>query len=95
MVVGVCRIELCIVDALSLKDKRMVLRSIKDRLKLKFNIAIAEIDRNDSWRIAELGITCVSNAGSHADSILANVINFLESDGRAQIIDYHTEKIYI
>ncbi len=95
MVIGVCRIELCIVDALSLKDKRMVLRSIKDRLKTKFNIAIAEIDKNDNWRIAELGITCVSNAGSHADSILSNVINFLERDGRAQIIDYYTETIHV
>lgn len=95
MVVGICKIELCIADALSLKDKRMVLRSIKDRLKIKFNIAIAEVDKNDSWRMAELGITCVSNEGAHVDSIMSSVVNFLERDGRAQIIDYYTEQIHI
>ncbi|NMA94845.1 MAG: DUF503 domain-containing protein [Clostridiales bacterium] len=95
MIVGICKLDIYIVDAMTLKDKRMVLRSIKDRLKSKFNISIAETDKNDNWRLAELGISSVSNSGAHIDKMLSNVINSIEADGRIQIIDYYTEKLSI
>ena len=89
-----CKVDLS-ADAISLKDKRMVLRSIKDRLKLKFNISVAEVGENDNWRIAQIGIVCVSNEGGHVDSIISNALNLLEKDGRAQIVDYYTEQIHV
>lgn len=95
MVVGVCSVELYIDDAMSLKDKRMVIRSIKDRLKLKFNISVAEVGKNDNWRIAQLGISCVSNEGAHVDSMISGVMNFLERDVRIQVLDCRTEQIYV
>ncbi|HHW70746.1 MAG TPA: DUF503 domain-containing protein [Clostridiales bacterium] len=95
MVVGVCSIEFYIDGAMSLKDKRMVIRSIKDRLKFKFNVSVAEVGENDNWRIAQLGITCVSNSGHHVDSMISGVINFLEKDVRIRILDYYTEQIHI
>lgn len=95
MVVGISKVKIYVVDAMSMKDKRMVLRSIKDRLKSNTNIAIAQVDGNDDWRIAELGLVALSNSRSHADKLLSNMIQFLEKDGRIQIVDYYTETMPI
>jgi len=95
MVVGICRMILGLDDAFSLKEKRHVVRSIIDRLKTRFNIAVAEVDMNDKWKNAAIGAVCVSNEAGHADSILAEVVSFVEKDGRAVLVDYTTELIHI
>ena len=59
MIVGLLSVELHIPEARSLKDKRMVLRSIKDRLQ-KFNVAVAETEHQDLWQRAELGVVTVA-----------------------------------
>ena len=61
----------------SLKDKRMVLRGVKNRLR-KFNVAVAEVDHQDLWQRAGLGIVTVSNSEPHADRELAAVIDEIE-----------------
>lgn len=95
MVVGVCRIVLSLDDVFSLKEKRHIVKSIIDRLKSRFNASIAEVELNDIWKNAVLGVVCVSNEAGHADSMLANIVNFVENDGRAIIVDYSTETIHI
>ena len=60
MIVGVCTIELRLHDAHSLKSKRQVLKSITSRVKNKFNVAIAEVDDQDVWQRAVLGVAVVS-----------------------------------
>ena len=77
MVVGLLTIEMHIPGARSLKDKRMVLRGVKDRIK-KFNIAVAEVAHHDLWQRAALGIVTVSTDERHADQELAAVAEEIE-----------------
>ena len=95
MVIGVLRIVLTIDDAFSLKEKRHIVKSIVERLRSRFNASVAEVDLNDRWKNAVLGVTCVSNESGHADSMLANIVNFVENDGRAVMVDYYTELIHM
>lgn len=95
MVIGVCKIFLSIDSAYSLKEKRHIIKSIVQRLKSRFNASIAEVDLNDKWKNAVIGIACVSNEPSHADSMLASIVNFVEKDGRAVMVDYSTERIHV
>ncbi|MFO7154773.1 MAG: DUF503 domain-containing protein [Caldicoprobacter oshimai] len=95
MVIGVCKINLLIEEAFSLKEKRRIVKSLIERLKSRFNASIAEIGLNDKWQSAAIGIACVSNEGGHIDSMLSSIIEFVENDGRVVITDYNTEKIYV
>jgi uncharacterized protein YlxP (DUF503 family) len=77
MVVGLLSVELFIPHAQSLKDKRMVLRSIKDRLK-KFNVAVAEVEHQEIWQRAGLGIVAISTTTQHVDRELAAVADEID-----------------
>ncbi|MFC1920596.1 DUF503 domain-containing protein [Chloroflexota bacterium] len=92
MHIGVCHIRLRIPENGSLKDKRRVLKAITSRVINKFNVSIAEIDDNDLWQVATLGVSCVSNNNRHANEILSKVVNFI-SDTRidAEVLDYNIE----
>ena len=70
MVVGLLSVELHVPGARSLKDKRMVLRRVKDRLK-KFNVAVSEVDHQDLWQRAALAVVTVSTDQAHAEGELA------------------------
>ena len=65
MVIALLHVELHIPHAQSLKEKRMVLRRIKDRLQ-KFNVAVAEVEHHDLWQRAGLGIVAISTTSSHS-----------------------------
>jgi len=77
MVVALLTVELHLPGARSLKDKRMVLRRVKDRLA-KFNVAVAEIEYHDLWQRAALGIVTVSTAEPHAEQELSAVVDEIE-----------------
>jgi uncharacterized protein len=77
MVVGLLSVELFLPGAQSLKDKRMVLRRIKDRLA-KFNVSVAETEHQDLWQRAGLGIVTISTSQAHAEQELAAVANEIE-----------------
>ena len=70
MVVGLLTVELHVPGSRSLKDKRMVLRRVKDRLK-KFNVAVSEVEHQDLWQRAALAVVTVSPDQTHADRELA------------------------
>lgn len=72
MVIGLLTVEMHFPGARSLKDKRMVLRSVKDRIK-KFNVAVSETAHHDLWQRAELGIVTISTADDAVDRELAAV----------------------
>lgn len=78
MVVGVCRLTLRMPENSSLKDKRQVIKSLTTRLRNKFNVAVAEVEDNETWQIATIGLTCVSNDARHARQILDSAIEFVE-----------------
>jgi uncharacterized protein YlxP (DUF503 family) len=86
-----CHIELHILESNSLKDKRRVLKSIKDRIRNAFNVAVAEVDDGDLWQSASIGVVTVSNQVRHANEVLSKVINFIERDLRIELVDYDME----
>jgi uncharacterized protein YlxP (DUF503 family) len=91
LVVGTCTISLHIPESGSLKSKRWVLRRIKDRVRNKFNVSIAEIDDFDLWQRATLGVAVVSRDGRFASQVISKVIDLIESDGNAHVIDIQTD----
>ncbi len=95
MVVGVCKMELSIDQVFSLKEKRHIVKSIIERLKARYNASVAEVDLNDTWKNAVIGVTCVSNEVGHVDSMMNKIVEFVENDGRAILFNYSTEKIHI
>ena len=66
-------LEIRIEGAHSLKDKRAVLRSLKDRLRSKYNIAVAELDADNAWQRATVGIVSVSTSKDYLDGLMQNV----------------------
>jgi uncharacterized protein YlxP (DUF503 family) len=93
MFVGVLKVSLFMSEPQSLKDKRRIIKSLVERLKNKFNIAVAEIGALDSWNHCELGVTCISNEAGHADSMLSSAINFIEDQGTVELTGVQTELI--
>ncbi|MFC1694330.1 DUF503 domain-containing protein [Candidatus Latescibacterota bacterium] len=87
MITGVLRIELFIPDSGSLKTKRFAIKSLKERLRNRFNVSVAEIDNADKWQRASLGVAVVSNEPRHVESVLGNVMNFVSGDQRVEVID--------
>ena len=77
MVIALLSIELHVPGSQSLKDKRMVLRRIKDRVK-KFNVAVSEVEHHDLWQRAGLAVVTVSTDEQHADRELAAVADEIE-----------------
>ena len=65
--------ELHLADAQSLKDKRQVLRSLKDRLRAHFNVAVAELDFEDTWQRSVVGVVTLSNEEQHVEETLQKV----------------------
>jgi uncharacterized protein len=86
MVVGVCTVELFMSDSQSLKDKRQVLHSIKDRLRGKFNLSVAEVDGQDLWQKAVLGMACVANEGGHVNQVLEQALNLIRGVPTVEIV---------
>ncbi|MCL6566178.1 MAG: DUF503 domain-containing protein [Acidobacteriia bacterium] len=78
MPVGLVTLEIHLPNAHSLKDKRQVLRSLKDRLRGQFNVAVAELDHQELWQRAVVGIVSISSDADHLEQSLRAVI--LESE---------------
>jgi len=74
MPVGLLTLELHIQHAQSLKDKRQVLRSLKDRLRSKFNVAVAELEHHDKWQRSVVGIVTISGEEQHVEESLQQVL---------------------
>src|SRR5450755_750228 len=70
MVIGVCEISLHLPECHTLKEKRQIVKSIIARVRNQFEVAIAEVEDNDLWQIATLGVSCVSNSHQHAGDAL-------------------------
>lgn len=91
LIIGTAKINLFAGWVHSLKEKRMVVKSIIDKVKHKFNVSIAEIENQDLHQSIVIGIACVSNDKRHADSTMQNVINFIEDNTDAVLQSVETE----
>ena len=78
MPIGLLTLEIHIPDARSLKDKRQVLRSLKERLRSRFNVAVAELDHQETWQRAQVGIVSLSNDPTHLEQSLRAVFDEAE-----------------
>ena len=88
MFVGVIKIDMFLPACLSLKMKRGIIKSIKQRIRNKFNVSIAEIDNLDKWQRASLGVSIISNETKLIDSVCTEIMKFINSDGRAEILEH-------
>jgi uncharacterized protein len=94
MNVGVARVSLRIPENMSLKGKRQVIKSIIGRVSSKFDVAVAEVDDNDAWQLATIGICTISNNKRHSNQVLSKVVDFIETARfEAEILDYSIEII--
>jgi uncharacterized protein YlxP (DUF503 family) len=91
LVVGTCRVVLHIPDSGSIKAKRFVLRRLKDRVRNKFNVSIAEVDDHDLWQKATIAVAVVSRDGRFADKVISNVLHMIESERGFTVIDIETD----
>ncbi|MCA9394808.1 MAG: DUF503 domain-containing protein [Candidatus Omnitrophica bacterium] len=86
-------VRLHIPHAQSLKEKRMVIKSLKERMRHKFNVTVAEIGQQDKWQVATLGIAMVGNDNRRIHASLQNVITFMERFGLCEICETDIEEL--
>lgn len=91
MILGICEIELLVSGSQSLKDKRQVIRHLKEKIKHKFNVSVAEVDHQDLWQRAMLGMTCVGNDREFVREVLTKAIQIVESDVGVEVINQRLE----
>jgi uncharacterized protein YlxP (DUF503 family) len=93
MVIGVCKLDLRIPENHSLKEKRHVLRKLIDRVRARFNVAIAEVGNNDLWQRAEMGFCTVGNDRRHINSSLDKIVHFIEQMNLVEMVRTEIEII--
>lgn len=91
MLVGLFQIELFIPESGSLKSKRFILKSLKTRLRNKFNISVAEVDSNEKWQRAILGISIVANEKKLIDQVYNRILNLIDGEERVELIQHRIE----
>lgn len=91
MVVGLANIDIHIPESGSLKNKRHFLNGIKDRVKNRFNVSIAEIGHNDLWQRTTIGVSVVANDKKFANQVLSKVVEQINKENGLQILDYSIE----
>lgn len=93
MIIGTAEITLYAPWVTSLKEKRMIIKSLIAKTRHTFNIAIAETDQQDTHQTVVLGIACVTSSVSHADSMIDHVITYIENHTEAEIISIDRETL--
>jgi uncharacterized protein len=91
MVVGTLQVRLLIRESRSLKDKRQVVRSIKDRLRNAFNVSVAEVDEEDHRQLAVLGLAMVGNEVTYVRNCLEKIVTILRSHPIAEFVNHEME----
>ena len=95
MNIGAMKVRLRLPENHSLKGKRRVIKSITSQVSNKFNVSVAEIDDQELWQIATIGVTCVSNDSRHANETLSHIMSFIaQVRGDAEILDYEIEILH-
>lgn len=93
MVIGVLTVRLAIFEALSLKDKRRVTKSLKDRLSHRHNVSVAEIDDLEHRQAATIGVAMISNDERFVESALSRIVDEIKMFNRASLVDYDIELV--
>lgn len=91
MTVGVLEMRLAIREARDLKGKRRILKSLKDQIRNRFNISVAEVARQDAHQYSHLGVAVVATDGRFADQVLNQVVNLVRAVRSVQLVDVEME----
>ena len=91
MVVGVLQLQLSSPDAMSLKDKRRVVKSLKDRIAHGHNVSVAEVAALDLHRTAVLGVAMVANDTAYVQGGLSKIVDFVREARLAELVDYQID----
>ena len=91
MIVGSLRVQLLLRESRSLKDKRQVVQSIKDRLRNGFNVSVAEVEAQDHRQLAVLGVAMVGNEAKHVRSTLEQIVTALRQHPVAELLAHEME----
>lgn len=86
IIVGLCTVELFIPGSQSLKDKRQVVLSLKDRLRDKFNLSVAEVGEQELWQKSVLGLACVANETRHVNQVLEQALNVIRATPTVEVV---------
>ena len=89
--VAVGTVELHLPDVGSLKGKRHALKGLKEKVRRRFEISVAEVDHQDVWQRATLGLACVSGDSRHANEVISKAIDFIEDNVEGYVTDVHVE----
>ena len=93
MIIGILKIDLHFPYSSSLKEKRMILKSLKDRVRKIFNVSISELDEHDKWQKAIISIAAIGIGRRNINSLLDKVVNFVTTLKNLEISDYEIEII--
>lgn len=94
-IIGLCELEFYLPDALSLKDKRSIVKSLLARVRQQFNVSAAEVDMLDAPQSAKIAIVSVSNSNRHIQQVLQNVVKWIEAQyPQAMIVQENIETLF-
>ena len=86
-------VELHLPDVDSLKGKRHVLKGLKEKVRQRFEVAVAEVDHHDMWQRATLAVACVSHESRHANEVVSKALDFIEANVDGMVIDVSVEML--
>lgn len=87
--VGILLVSLHIPQAQSLKDKRMVLRSIKDKVRAHYNVSVAELDGQDKWQTSTLGFAAINHDRRYLEGQLSELLSLVERHAAGSLVCEH------
>ncbi len=93
MKVGALRVELLVPGAQSLKDKRRAVKSLKDRIRHKFNVSVAEVDHHEAWQRTALGVAAAGSDGAYVRKVLEEVLKLMRRDASVQVASHEIETL--
>ena len=91
MIVGLCRIDLFLPESRSLKAKRQVIKGLKDRIRNRYNVSVAEVEHQSLWQRATLGLAMVSEERGYIDRTLRQVLKHVQAEPRLLVLDHAFE----
>lgn len=91
MFIGSCEVTFRADWVCSLKEKRMVVKSLVEKTRHKFNAAVAEVDRQEEHKNIVIGFVCVTNEKRHAESMIQHILDFMEKNTEAELISAEYE----
>lgn len=89
--VAVGTVELHLADVDSLKGKRHILKGLKEKVRQRFEVAVAEVNHQDTWQRATLAVVCVSPDSRHANEVVSKALDFIEASVDGHVIDVQIE----